>query len=607
MSPAKRFGVLVSVIGVVALLGGARSAMNREKATPTGFLAQVDLSPLENAAVHGEGRVKSFASHANALMDFISGPRRYQGQTPAMTYLDLIFRPERYDDADVVYVKNVPLRAEIIDALQGGRVDRGNAAAFAARLEVFREQGLISERLLSEIKVVARLQRLGSDLIRWGKFVQMIDGALGYKDARVLGENLALVPPPSAGGERWSTVLDLERPSALTSGLPARDGALAVPALDLDLRNPLVAAWSGLRAAWRAEDAAGVNARALELATALRTVNPDAYPEPRRLSLESFYFRAYNLTWIWMVYLLAVIPLLLTVVYRWRGARILGMLLFLVAFGMHTWALGLRWYVSGRWPNSNMFEAVTTAAWFGGVAALVLLPWARGLLGNIFLLTSAVASMVALMCAYFLPVQLNPNISNMMPVLHDVWLYIHTNVIIWSYVLIFMAAVSALLYLFWRACGGAPSYVKLGGAGMLALAGPRRKTTGGHGEPALALAAAADDVPSTAARVEGGDATGAVLDGVTMVLMELSFVMLWAGLVMGAIWADHSWGRPWGWDPKEVFALNTFIVFAVLVHSRFKVRDKGLWTAWLALLGAAVMLFNWVIINFVITGLHSYA
>ena len=100
---------------------------------------------------------------------------------------------------------------------------------------------------------------------------------------------------------------------------------------------------------------------------------------------------------------------------------------------------------------------------------------------------------------------------------------------------------------------------------------------------------------------------GEVMDGATMILVELSFILLWAGIVMGAIWADHSWGRPWGWDPKEVFALNTFLVFAVLVHVRWSVRDKGLWTALLAVVGCAVMLFNWVVINFTIAGLHSYA
>ncbi len=47
-----------------------------------------------------------------------------------------------------------------------------------------------------------------------------------------------------------------------------------------------------------------------------------------------------------------------------------------------------------------------------------------------------------------------------------------------------------------------------------------------------------------------------IFDAAAMVLIELLFIMLWSGVVMGAIWPDHSWGRPWGWDPKEVFAIN---------------------------------------------------
>ncbi len=100
---------------------------------------------------------------------------------------------------------------------------------------------------------------------------------------------------------------------------------------------------------------------------------------------------------------------------------------------------------------------------------------------------------------------------------------------------------------------------------------------------------------------------GQVFDGATMILVELAFIMLWTGTVMGAIWADHSWGRPWGWDPKEVFALNTFIIFLILIHVRLKVRDKAFWTAVLAVVGFEVMMFNWIVVNFVITGLHSYA
>jgi len=233
-----------------------------------------------------------------------------------------------------------------------------------------------------------------------------------------------------------------------------------------------------------------------------------------------------------------------------------------------------------------MFEAVTTSVWFGGCLAIFLELFVRRTsMRNLFALGSAVASMVALMCVHFMPVYLNANISNKMPVLHDVWLYIHTNVIIFSYALISMAAVSAGIYLVYRLGGGSADYVRVGGAGTLIIKKP-------DGQSYLG---------------ESDSSAGQVFDGATMVLMELAFIMLWTGLVMGAIWADHSWGRPWGWDPKEVFALNTFIILALLVHVRLKVRDKGLWTAVLAMAGFVVMLFNWIFINFVIVGLHSYA
>jgi len=260
-----------------------------------------------------------------------------------------------------------------------------------------------------------------------------------------------------------------------------------------------------------------------------------------------------------------------------------GLAMFLVAVLLHTFSVGLRWWVSGRWPNSNMFEAVTTAAWFGAFFALafeIFLP--RSPVRGIVALGGAGTGMVALMCAHFMPLSLDPTISNMMPVLHDVWLYIHTNVIIFSYALIFMASVTAGIYLLWR--------------GSLRLRGQSQGAIlhAGGGGTSMMLAGRARSL-------------GEVMDGATMILVELSFILLWAGIVMGAIWADHSWGRPWGWDPKEVFALNTFLVFAVLVHVRWRVRDKGLWTALLAVTGCAVMLFNWVVINFTIAGLHSYA
>ena len=149
-----------------------------------------------------------------------------------------------------------------------------------------------------------------------------------------------------------------------------------------------------------------------------------------------------------------------------------------------------------------------------------------------------------------------------MPVLHDIWLYIHTNVIIFSYALIFLAAISAgVCIMVWRV------FVSRGESeGNRCLGSCRRRWI-----PASCPDAGGQD----RSRRDARRAFGHVLDGTTMILVELSFILLWAGLVMGAIWADHSWGRPWGWDPKEVFALNTFIIYALLIHVRLKVEGQG--------------------------------
>ena len=390
--------------------------------------------------------------------------------------------------------------------------------------------------------------------------------------------------------QQWSSMRDIMLLAADPGALKAA-GATATPIAGVDetKQRDCAAAWKTLVEGWANGNAVLVNKSLANIAAILPSINPGAYPDANRLRWESWYFSNGNLVWIWLVYAVSVVLLLIGLVYHWRGARVAGIAVFIVAFMLHSCALGLRWWISSRWPNSNMFEAVTTSAWFGGCAAIILeIFMRRRAAAGLFALASGFASAVALMAAHFLPVQLNAQISNMMPVLHDVWLYIHTNVIIFSYCLIFMAAVSAGIYLVYRVFGGKAVYARVGVSTVGAIVG------GGVG-----------GTPGASAL--RGEKLGEVLDGVTMLLMKLSFVLLWTGIAMGAIWADHSWGRPWGWDPKEVFALNTFVVFAILVHVRYRAKDKGLWTAILAVVGAAVMLFNWIVINFIITGLHSYA
>ncbi len=574
------------------VLGTAASEARAEEKAISEFARQVDLSHLGRVAVFGDGRLKSFGSHANTLMDVVSGPREIAGQPAAFTYLDMLIRPDAYVDADIIYVKNKQVREAIARTLQSAP---GMPADIAERMATFQATGLTSPTLLKSQALGPLFRQLESDLIKTAKQMDAIKSALVVAQPSFLLSRLKMVPPGSGStDEPWHGIEEVmfvpgktSAPAGFLSTDPAAQGQGhgALATIDVRIQADIADAWRALVNAWSRGDAAGVNQATLTLSEVLPKVAPTIYPDQGRLEWEHWYFVNDQLTQIWLVYMLSLILLLLGFVYRWRTALWAGGAVFMIAFALQTFALLLRWYISGRWPNANMFEAVTTAAWFGGCGALVI-EWLvrRTSMRSLFLLGSAASSMVALMTAHFLPAYLNPNISNMMPVLHDVWLYIHTNVIIFSYVLIFMAAVSAVCYLGWRAIGGGPAYARAGGAGAVVLAG-----VGPTG------------------KIQTRPSVGEVLDGVTMVLMELSFVLLWAGIAMGAIWADHSWGRPWGWDPKEVFALNTFLVFLILVHIRMKVADKGMWTAVLAIIGAAVMLFNWIVINFVITGLHSYA
>jgi len=558
------------------------------------FASAVDLSPLDRAAVFHRGRIKSFQSFAEEVVAQIAGREGIHVPAPTASkpeattripadfaYLDLMIRPERYEGRPIIFVPNKPMRATLAARLVvAGEMDHPQANAFIDR-------GLISIEKLMSSAAGEVIDGWARDLVRTAKFVDQLENAVTLANWQTLRDILRVIPPPTGDPQTpWMSVNDLW---AGGDGGPTTPAEVLALQIDPGARDSMQAAWARFVEAWRTENAPAANAALADFARPIPGIAPKLYPSKLRLTVEAWYFEAHSLVWGWVIFLCAVVVLLMAVLFRWSSARWMGMGIFAAAVGVQTASLGLRWFISGRWPNSNMFEAVMTSVWFGAIVAIVLEFVARRTpLRNLFAVGAGVASMAAMMAAQFAP-RLDASINNVMPILHDIWLYIHTNVIIASYALIAMAAVTAVLYLARRMVVGgknwALDYAKAGGMGAL---------LGSESDP-------------------GGDAAhrkvtlGEVFDGATLVLMELSFILLWSGIVMGAIWADHSWGRPWGWDPKEVFALNTFIVFVVLIHVRLRVRDKGLWTAILAVIGCGVMLFNWIVINFVISGLHSYA
>jgi len=383
-------------------------------AEPATFEEQVDMSSWsDGVAVFTDGRVKSYETFARSFMPYIMGPRKFENQSATFTYIDMMVRPDRYLGKSIIYVKHKGLRAKIIHEL----VSTGSVEQF--QMEYFMKSGLVSREILLQHEIRALFNNLRQDVRRFASPIEQIDGAISASDPRNLWASLRLVPPASGSfDEPWTTL----------------EGTTSLAVVD---------SWERMVVAWEEGNAAKVNAELVILSTLLPDLakGTDIYPPATKLRLESLYFRLGNLTSIWLVYLVSTVLLLMAFVYRFKKIGQLGIAIFILAVMLHTLAVLWRWRVSGRYPNTNMFEAITTASWMGGLFGIIMLTLLRrNAMKYVFPLGASVAAMVALLAVRLYPLELNPHISNKMPVLHDVWLYIHVNFIIFSYCLIFVAA-----------------------------------------------------------------------------------------------------------------------------------------------------------------------
>jgi cytochrome c-type biogenesis protein CcsB len=306
-----------------------------------------------------------------------------------------------------------------------------------------------------------------------------------------------------------------------------------------------------------------------------------SYPAPSQLRAEARYYAAGKFTYGWLLYFVAFVASIFALVTGWRAPWWITLVLILGGLSVHVYGMGLRWYILGRIPVANMFEAVVGSAALGiGLVLLVELV----MRSRVLLVGASALGFAALVAGqYVLP---GSELGVIPGILDDIQLRVHTVLIIWAYALIFVAAIVAIVYLI-----------------GYAVATSRRNA------PAQAVSAGGAELSSP---VAGADANALPawlnnIDWAHFIIINILFVFLFVGgIVLGAWWADYSWGRPWGWDPKEVFALNTWLIYAILLHTRIVVRRPGLWTAWLSIAGCIMMCFNWFFVNFFISSVHSY-
>ena len=256
---------------------------------------------------------------------------------------------------------------------------------------------------------------------------------------------------------------------------------------------------------------------------------------------------------------------------RMRWALWLGLALFALGAGGQTAAFFIRWRLAERIPLANLYESMAAAALLASLVAAmmetVMAVRARksgqpSVMNGALALAAALFGCIIVMALAFLERHnINAFISPAMPILSEFWMRIHVSCVVASYGLISLGGLMSVVYLLMRT------------------------------------------------RLAWDDPRSVAWDRTTFAMNAAATVVLWAGLVLGAIWAAESWGRPWGWDPKEVFALLTWVVFIFLIHLRHAVapQHRGLATALVSLAAFLVMGFNWYFVNVKLAGLHSYA
>ena len=557
---------------------------------------KIDWRRARLIAVQDAGRYKTFASMARESMMSMYGAEHLPGLSPEASALDWLFRRDSYRDAAVIRIRDKGLRIDFTTNLADDRRERILDTGRMTPAEF--EAPLVQQR----IEELEPRNTMGT-AIRRVRDAQAV--------AEVFEKMLCIVPQPGGGPtDAWYTMEDIQ--ACLTPDVLAQLGipglrfraALgnAAPALNPEQALSVLLDWARLRAGWLSGDAMAVQRSLDHLADYLPALaSAGTYPNHSQRAAEAQYYQLGKFTWGWMLYFAGLIVSIWAVITRWKAPWAIALVILVAALGFHAYGVGLRWYILDRIPIANMFEAVIGSAWLGVAVGLLLELIYRP---RVFLLAAHALGFLALIIGgYVIPG--GGSITTIMGILDDLMLRIHTLLIIWSYALIFLGAVIAIVYLagYYR--------LQIGGSGVTSL--PTGPLSAGFMSGATAL-----DLrhlrPIAAGDMPGDESQGGRLplwlqqiDWCHLIILNLVFVMLFVGTILGAVWADYSWGRPWGWDPKEVFALNTWIVYAILIHTRLFVVNKGLWTAWLSVAGCGMMAFNWCFVNFFIVGLHSYA
>ena len=331
--------------------------------------------------------------------------------------------------------------------------------------------------------------------------------------------------------------------------------------------DPVVDEWVSLKRAYAADDGKAFNAAVIRLKQLLAERDPSL--STGRIRFEAFFNQFAPFFYSWVLYIAAAVLTCLSwvlVPLRADGpVRRSAFWLLAFTFGLHTFALAARVYISGRPPVTNLYSSAVFIGWAVALFGLVMETLLKRGIGNA---VAASAGVLTLLIAHSTALSGKDTFQVMQAVLDtQFWLATHVVTITLGYAATYVAGSLGIIYV-------------LAGVFTPALSG---------------------DVGDRRGR-NLGQALASMIYGATCFAILLSFF----GTVLGGLWADDSWGRFWGWDTKENGALIIVMWNALVLHARWGrlVGDRGL--ALLAIGGNIAVTWSWFGVNQLGVGLHSY-
>jgi cytochrome c-type biogenesis protein CcsB len=525
-------------LGVILLMffGSAANAQSDTLVT-TAVDAQMAAKFGQLLVQDNGGRVKPVNTVASELLRKIYRQTSYRSLTADQVLLDMIRRPQLWQNELLIKVSHPDLQA-LVGAKDG-------YASFANFVNMHSEENYIIRKQVEAAfaKQPAYRDKLDKDLIA-------VDERVNILYMMLSGQILRIFPLPNDSAHTWYT---------------PNDGAVFEKDASLFVKNILPIYFESIEQGAQQHNFADADTIFSKIQAFQAKFGKDVFPSESKLKTEILYNKLNIFERIWMYYFLFGFLQLIasfarvlkpTLNIKWPN-RIFTTAIFLL-FVAHIIGLTMRWYISGHAPWSNGYES------------MIYIGFATMLSGFLFVKRSPiVVAATAILTSMILMVAhlswLDPEITNLVPVLKSYWLTIHVAIITASYGFLGLAAILAfinlLLYNF--------------------------KTDKNQSKLELTIQE---------------------LTVVNEMTMQIGLFMLTIGTFLGGVWANESWGRYWGWDPKETWALATVLFYAFVSHMRLIPGLRGAFALNLgALLAFSSVLMTYFGVNYYLAGLHSYA